>query len=357
MSAPRLEINLAKISANARMLVDRLDERGIAVMGITKAVLGCPSIASALLDAGVSGIGDSRIENIERIRASLGERPTISMIRSPLLSQAERVVRSADISFNTELAVIKGLSVAATLAHRTHGVVLMVELGDLREGIMPNDLLATVSEILPLPNIVLRGIGANLACLSGTTPDAVNMTALSDLAREIERTFSLSLDVVSGGNSANIKWAFADEDYGRVNHLRLGEAILFGRETLGRNPIAGLHVDAFRLTAEVIEAKIKPSLPWGDRAQNAFGEIVPIVDRGEISQAILGVGRQDSDPAGLEPPAGMTILGASSDHLVIDTGSHMPAIGTEMGFGINYSTLLRAMSSPFVEKVIVTSCI
>ncbi|MBV1687743.1 alanine/ornithine racemase family PLP-dependent enzyme [Novosphingobium sp. G106] len=353
MSAPRLEIDLAKISANARALVERLKERGIAVTGVTKAALGCPVIASALLDAGVSGIGDSRIENIERMRAALGEGPRMTLLRSPMLSQVERVVRSADISFNTELAVVRALSDAARLTHRTHGVVLMVELGDLREGIMPEALLATAREVAAMPNIVLKGIGTNLACLSGTAPDAVNMGTLSFLARSVEQALGLTLEIVSGGNSANIDWVFGQEDHGRINDLRLGEAILLGRETLTRKPIEGLYLDAFRLVAEVIEAKVKPSKPWGVIAQNAFGEAVPIADRGEISQVIVAVGRQDCDPAGLECPAGVTILGASSDHLVIETDGRVPLIGSEIAFGINYSALLRTMTSPFVEKAVI----
>lgn len=356
MSTPRLEIDLAKISANARLLVQRLRDRGIAVTGVTKVVLGCPAIASALLDAGVSGLGDSRMENVERMRSALGGGPQITLIRSPLLSQAERVVHSADISFNTELVVVRALSDAAQRMNRIHGVVLMVELGDLREGLMADALLAAVGEILLLPAIAFKGIGTNLACLSGTMPDAVNMAALSAHAGMIEQAFGITLEIISGGNSANMDWVLAAQGHGRINDLRLGEAILFGRETLGRNPIDGLHLDAFSLVAEVIEAKVKPSQPWGVIAQNAFGEIVPVADRGKISQAILALGRQDSDPTGLTPPAGVHILGASSDHLVIDTEGVIPAIGTEMAFGINYSTLLRAMPSPFVTKVMITGC-
>ena len=352
MKAPRLEVDLVKISVNAAMLVDRLGGYGISITGVTKGVLGCPDIAAALLASGASRIGDSRIENIERMRATLGYGPVITLIRSPMLSQVARVVRNADISFNTELVVIQKLSEAAQLAERTHGVVLMVELGDLREGILPDDLLEIVRQILPLPNIALRGIGTNLACLSGTTPDAVNMATLSALANKIEEEFGITLEIVSGGNSANIDWAFSTNDHGRINDLRLGEAIQLGREALGRNPIEGLHLDAFTLVAETIEANVKPTRPWGEIAQNAFGESANPVDRGDVSQAILAIGRQDSDPAGIEPPAGMTILGASSDHLVLDTGGQIAAIGEEITFGINYSALLRAMTSPFVKKVL-----
>lgn len=353
MSAPRLEINVAKITANAKSLVDLLNTRGISVTGVTKAALGCPIIASALISAGVNGLGDSRIENIERMRASLGDGPHMTLIRAPMLSQVERVVRHADTSFNTELAVIQALSDTATRLGRVHGIVLMVELGDLREGVMPGDLLDMVAAILPLPNITLQGIGTNLACLNGASPDANNMTALSNHARKIEQGFGVKLDVISGGNSANIDWALTQTDHGRINNLRLGEAILFGRETLGRMPIEGLHLNAFTLIAEVIEAKRKPSLAWGTIAQNAFGTTISLSDRGRVSQAILAIGRQDCDPDGLTLPVGTQLLGSSSDHLVMDTGTNPAIIGSEMSFGINYATLLRAMSSPFVEKLMV----
>lgn len=351
MNAPRLEIDLAKISANAAALNSRLGARGVSISGVTKATLGCPRIGKAMLDAGVSAIADSRIENIERLRAGLGPEPSMILIRSPMLSQADRVVASADISFNTELAVVETLSKAARAARKRHGVVLMVELGDLREGIMPDELAAIVRQTLRLPNIELKGIGTNLACLSGTTPDAANMAALSELASAVEREFGLSLAIVSGGNSANIDWALGAAEMGRIDNLRLGEAILFGREALNRTAIDGLHTDAFTLFAEVIESRLKPSQPWGAIAQNAFGEVKHAPDRGVINQAILAIGRQDSDPPGLGLPSRMTMLGSSSDHLVLDTGTVRLAVGDEVRLGINYTTLLRAMTSPFVEKM------
>lgn len=169
MTAPRLEVDLDKIHHNTRTLVERLAERGISVTGVTKASLGSPDIAKVLLRAGVSALGDSRIENIEAMRGEQVAAPMI-LIRSPMLSQADRVVRHADFSFNTELAVINRLSCAARAARRTHKIVLMVELGDLREGIMPADLNDIVRAVLKLPNIVLSGIGTNLACMAVSHP-------------------------------------------------------------------------------------------------------------------------------------------------------------------------------------------
>jgi len=352
MSAPggaRLEIRLDRIEHNARTLVEQLRARGIAVTGITKATLGAPEVAQAMLRAGVVGIGESRIENLEHLRAAGVDAP-MTLIRSPLLSQAARVVASADVSLNTEVEVIEALAVAALARGCTHGVVLMVELGDLREGILPADLPAVVRRTLALPGIVLRGIGANLACQSGAVPDDRNMAELSALISSIETSFGIEIDVVSGGNSANLDWALRTADTGRVDNLRIGEAILLGCEPLERTPIAGLHTDAFTLVAEVIESKVKPTRPWGERRQTAFGRQPERVDTGTTRRVIVALGRQDTDPDGLEAPAGMVILGASSDHLVLDAGDAQCPVGTELRFGVDYSALLRTMTSPFVAR-------
>jgi len=350
MPAPRLVIDLEKIYHNAHTLVDRLSKRGISVTGVTKATLGSAEIAATLLEAGVKRLGDSRIENIELMR--LGQQSAaMTLIRSPMLSQAQRIVRSADVSCNTEIEVIRKLSCEAQQAECTHGVILMVELGDLREGIMPADLLDYVRETLSLPNIDFKGIGTNLACRSGVTPDARNMARLTELTELIETTFDLKVEIVSGGNSANLQWALNSPKVGRINDLRLGEAILLGCETLHRQPLDKLHTDAITLTAEVIEVKVKPSLPSGKLAQNAFGETPVVVDRGPVIQAILAIGRQDTDPAGLQAPNGIKVMGGSSDHLILESDSDNLSVGTEVTFQMNYSALVRSMTSSFVAKM------
>lgn len=354
MSAPRLEIDLDKIHHNARTLVASLRKVGISITGVTKATLGSPEIAKAWLRAGVRGLGDSRIENIGAMRGARVSAP-MTLIRTPMLSQVDKVVAHADVSCNTELEVIRKLSSAAQKANRTHGIVLMVELGDLREGIMPEDLESTVREVLRFPNLAFKGIGTNLACRSGVSPDGKNMAKLSALADSLDATFGSIVSTVSGGNSANLDWALSGADTGRINNLRLGEAMLLGREPLHRQPIEGLHTDAIALIAEVIESKSKPSKPWGEIAQSAFGEVNPGTDLGSISQSIFAIGRQDTDPDGLEPPPGIDILAASSDHLIVDSGSYRDRlpVGTEIPFQLNYSALLRSMTSPFVTKVMI----
>ncbi|MCC5952015.1 MAG: alanine/ornithine racemase family PLP-dependent enzyme [Acidimicrobiia bacterium] len=350
MTTPRLEIDLGKVRHNATMLVERLAGRGIAVTGVTKATLGAPELARELLAAGVSRLGDSHIEGIEGLRRA-GVSAPMTLLRTPMISQVKRVVAHADVSLNTERATLEALSVAAGEQGTSHGVVLMVELGDLREGIMATDLVDAARMVVGLPSLELVGIGTNLACQSGVVPDVANMAELSVLAETAEAALGVRLAVVSGGNSANLGWALGGGDPGRVNDLRLGEAILLGCEPLHRQPVEGLRTDAFVLVAEVIESKIKPSQPWGQLGQTAFGDKPRSADRGLICQVILAVGRQDTDTAGLVAPAGITILGASSDHLVVESADGLRDVGSELAFGLDYSSLARAMSSPYVARV------
>jgi len=346
-----LEIDLRKIGYNVSSLVTRLARRGIAVTGVTKAALGSPELGHALVAAGVHTLGDSRIENLEKLRRARVP-AMLALIRSPMRSQLDRVVSCANLSFNTELDIVAELSTAAGSQATTHGVVLMVELGDLREGILPTDLADVVREVLRLPNITLEGLGTNLACRSGVIPDTAKMAELSQLVASIETSFGIRLGIVSGGNSANLDWALGNNPVGRVNDLRLGESLLLGLDPLHRRPIDGLYTDAITLVAEVIESKIKPSLPWGRIAQAAFGPPDVSNDQGSVVQTILALGEQDVDPLGLVAPAGTRIVGTSSDHLVLTSTDQFP-VGAEFRFVPNYSALLRAMTSPFVVKELV----
>ena len=348
MTGAEVVIDLGHIGDNTKRLVELLARSGVSVTGITKAVLGLPAYADALVVAGVARLGDSRIENIERMRAAGIDAATV-LVRSPMPSQVDRVVRAADMSMNTEPSVLRSLSAAAGTAGRTHGVILMVELGDLREGIEAADLAGVVESTLALPHLRLVGIGTNLACRSGIAPDEHNMACLSSIADDVEAASGIALEIVSGGNSANLDWLEHTTDVGRVNDLRLGESILLGCEPLHRHPLPGLHRDAFTVIGEIVESKRKPTLPWGTPAQAAFGDPAPVVDRGEIWQTIVALGRQDIDPDGLVPPDGMRVLAASSDHLIVETPRRVPP-GDRIAFVPDYASLLRAMTSPYVSR-------
>ena len=352
MVSPCLTIDLDKIEHNARGIVELCKGRGIEVAGVTKGVCGHAGVARAMLRGGVSAIADSRLENIQRLQAD-GLRTSWMLLRIPPLSGVEAVVDAVDVSLNTELAVLSGLSKAALQQDKVHDVILMVELGDLREGIMPHELAPLVAQAVRLPGIRIRGLGANLACFAGVVPGEDNMQRLVDLAAEIERGFDLSLEWISGINSSGLELINAGHMPGRVNHARIGEAILLGRETTRRRPWPGIWQDAFILQAEVLELKRKPSLPQGKCSEDAFGRRPLFEDRGEMLRALLNVGREDLDVNGILPlDTRLTVLGASSDYLVVDatlaTGDIR--VGDTLAFTLNYSALLAGMTSEYVKK-------
>ena len=323
-------------------------QKGISLMGVTKAVLGEPSIAKAMIQGGVKFIADSRIENIQKMK-SAGISIQFVLLRTPL-SQAESIVKNADISLNTEIETLKKLSYHAKGQNKIHQVIIMVELGDLREGILPFDLPQLVRKTLSLPHIKIIGIGCNLACYGGIKPDDKNMRELSELVDLIEKEFQIDLEIISGGNSANFEWFKSSQDVGRVNNLRLGESILLGCETVGRKVIPGLHTGAFQLIAEVIESKRKASVPLGEICQDAFGNVPGFLDRGDHQRVIIALGRQDVQVSNLKSNNKLKMIGSSSDHIILDGENHNLEVGDEIRFSLDYSGLLATMTSPFVIK-------
>jgi len=350
MSVPRIEIELDKLIHNARKLTALYGSKGIHITVITKGVCGSCRVANAMLNSGIRSFGDSRIANIEKMREG-GIDGQFILIRSPMPSEVERVVEFADVSLNTEISVIRLLADQATKRGKTHRVILMIELGDLREGILPSDLEPLVKETLGMQGIKLAGVGTNLACFGGVRPTEANMRELSEIANSLQYKYGINFEVVSAGNSANYQWFVSTPDVGLINHLRIGEAILLGCDTLTRERIPGLYTDAFTLVAEVIELKTKPSRPYGEIAQDAFGHVPVYEDKGNMRRAILALGRQDVDVSAIKPRIKVNVLEASSDHLILDVKGQSLEVGAEVWFDVGYSALLRAMMSPYVEKV------
>ncbi len=350
MTAPRIEVDLDKIQLNAQRLVCRLMPRGISVTGVTKAVCGLPDIANAMLQGGVVGLTDTRIANVERMRRA-GVTCPISMLRTPMLSQIDRITKRCDASYNTEIAVIASLAEAAQRQNEVHNIILMVEMGDMRDGIAPDDLDTIAREVIKMPGVALKGIGANYACLNGMVPDDSTMADFSMLANGIEGACGPFIETVSGGNSANLSWAMSSQKPGRINDLRLGEAILLGTDPISGQQIGGLYRDAFTLIAEVIEAKSKPEPPPALIAETATSSLRLVPDCCNKKRSILAIGHQDIDISGLVFPPGVSLIGATSDHLVVETYDHKLQVGSEVSFQLNYSALMRSMSAPGIEKV------
>ncbi|MHA2018672.1 MAG: alanine/ornithine racemase family PLP-dependent enzyme [Promethearchaeota archaeon] len=357
---PTLEINLAKIEHNARILKNLLGKRNVSIIGINKVTQGNPLIAKSLIQGGIEYIGDSRITNIIKMKEN-GVNAQFVLIRVPSRDEISSIVEYSDYSVNSELKIIKLLSKEAIKQKKTHHIILMIDMGDLREGIDPSNLEYYVKEILSLKNIRLSGIGTNMKCFRGIIPTVKNMEKLSCYAENIEKKFCLKLKFVSGGNSANFKWFLSSKNLGAINNLRIGEAIFLGRETINFDPIPNLYRDAFILTAEIVELKKRKITNEGEYVSNAFGEPVQkfqkidTTSEGKVKkkvrvQALLNLGRQDTAIDGLTPIENIKILGGSSDYLIIDPNNNDYRVGQKLKFFLNYEALLRAMGSPYITK-------
>jgi len=353
MPGPQVTIDMERIERNARTVVARCRASGIQVFGVTKGTCGMPQVARAMLRGGVTGIGESRFENIRRLRASGIDAP-IMLLRSPPLSLIEEVIKNVDVSLNSELTIIRELSRVAERMARVHDIILMVDLGDLREGIWPSDLIPTVEQVMQLPGVRIAGIGTNLTCFGAIIPTEINLGELATHADKLHRSFGLDLTYVSGGNSSSLPLLLTGRMPSGVNHLRIGEAILQGgRDTFHDEPWRELDRDIFLLSGELLEVKTKPSMPIGTMGVDAFGNRPVFEDKGDRLRAIVNIGREDVAVEGLDPVApGIEVLGASSDHLILDVTEARPApqVGDTVNFRMTYAALLAAMTSEYVEK-------
>lgn len=348
---PRLEINLAKLTDNARTVVGRAAAQGVEIVGVTKVCCGAPEVAMALKKGGVAMLGDSRVENIARMREAGVPGPFV-LIRLPMLSQADDVVRQADYSLVSDVTTVRALGQAAARAGRKHGVIVMVDVGDLREGFWPDQVPVAVDEILTVDGVELAGLGVNLTCYGAICPSPANLGILTGLAADLQSRHSLKLPIVSGGNSSSLGMLWNGTMPGGITQLRIGEGIMLGCETLERECLQGLHHDAFVAVAEAVEVRRKPSVPIGEVAQDVFGNVPAFEDRGVHQRVILALGRQDAMFDSLVPcDEGVLILGGSSDHTILEVSGREAHIGDEFRFTPGYGALLALNTSPYVQKL------
>jgi ornithine racemase len=352
---PRLEIFPQRIEANARAVVNLIHSFGGQVACVTKVMSAHPAIVHALEKGGADMIADSRLLNLQSI-SNVGMDLPLMLLRIPAPSRATDVVRAADISLNSSVETIKLLSQAAEFWKVRHKVIIMVDVGDLREGVWPDRAVEVVKGASKFPNIDVIGLGCNLACYGGVIPTAENMHMLVDIRNQCRKATGLELNVLSGGNSANLPLLASGGMPKEINHFRIGEAITLGRNVLDRSPWPGTSQDTFRVVAEIVEVECKPSIPIGSRGQDAFGGYHDFIDRGIRKRAICNIGRQDVVVDGITPEdPGIIVLGGSSDHLVLDVENARKEIhlGDEVVFYPSYGALLAATTSPYVQKVVI----
>ncbi|EGD52227.1 alanine racemase domain protein [Thermoanaerobacter ethanolicus JW 200] len=349
---PLLRINLEKLRENTQTIVNLCEKRNIKVVGVTKVFCAIPEVAQTMVKGGVEILGDSRIKNLKKLQHI----PVPKMLlRIPMKSEVEEVIKYADISLNSEIDTIKSLSEEAKKQRKIHEIILMVDLGDLREGVLKEDVIPIVEQIVKLEGIRLRGIGTNLTCYGSVIPTPDILEELVEIKNSINKKFNLNLDIVSGGNSSSLYLVQNGLIPRGITQLRIGEAIVLGRETAFGDRIPHTYDDVFTLEAQIVELKEKPSYPRGILGMDAFGERQVYVDRGIMKRAILAVGKQDVNMNDLIPmDSSIELIGSSSDHLIVNvTNSQYPyKVGDIIKFKLRYGGILSCSTSEYVEKVI-----
>lgn len=357
---PRLELNLDKLEQNLTACTKLVQKHpNCSIMVVTKGVCADPKVVELVLNhPAVTYMADSRIENLATydVRARAAGKKTV-LLRLPMQSQVDEVVAHADLSLNSELTTIQKLNQAAQRAGKVHEVLLMIDLGDLREGLyMDNEagIFHTVAEILKLEHISLQGIGVNLTCYGAVIPKKENLSQLVDLAERLESHFGIQLPVRSGGNSSSIYLIDRGQLPKGITNLRLGECVLLGNDTAYGTQLPGTTNETLRLQAELIEIQDKPSVPTGETGVDAFGQKPSYEDRGIMRRAIIAIGRQDVDMDSMMPEdEAIRVLGGSSDHIILDLTDCEKAyqVGDILTFGLGYGGMLRTTTSRYVTRV------
>jgi ornithine racemase len=344
---PRVLIDLSKIVHNYQKIKERCSNAGITLTGVIKGVAGDLKIIQTLVDAGLEEIGDSRLENLKKFKDY--RRVRKMMLRLPAPSRIEETIQYSNISLNTEIATLERLNQLAT--SDPHQVFLMVDLGDRREGVIEDHLQELADCCRHYKNIQVIGLGTNFSCFAGVIPTVAKLVKLANLANDLKIEFGFPLHYISGGNSSSLPLLYSGMIPPTVNHLRVGEGILLGRETLNGSILPDLFPDAFMVEAEIIQAQWKPAQPDGIQGLDAFGRQpdLPKVESG--IRLLLNLGHQDTPLSGLtaiDPE--VTILGGSSDYMVLASNKSLQ-VGKAMQFVPNYWSMLGLMTSPYVDKV------
>ncbi|MDR3356935.1 MAG: alanine/ornithine racemase family PLP-dependent enzyme [Spirochaetaceae bacterium] len=352
---PALLIDMEKLRQNLETVTRTVKNGGCSVMIVTKSFCADSRITRMLLESpAVDYLADSRIQNIKTYS---GKGKETVLLRLPQRCEIEDVIRYAGISFNSEVSTVELLNAEAERQNRIHKIVFMIDLGDLREGLYYTEdkrIFSAVETILGLKNLQFYGIACNLTCYGAVIPKNDNLSILSGWAKRIREKFDTGPFLVSGGNSSSYYLIEKNKLPDGINNLRLGEAFILGNETAYGSRIKNTFGDTFTLEAQIIEIQTKPSVPEGETGVDAFGNAPVFQDMGMVKRALLALGRQDTDPTGLTPcDTGINVLGASSDHLILDiSGAEKRySVGDTVRFTLSYGAALRAFTGAYVRRV------
>ncbi|MET0404603.1 MAG: alanine racemase [Cystobacter sp.] len=350
---PDLIVDLEKLGHNIRYLKALCDKHRLELVGVVKSCEGSIPVIQLFQRGGVTSLGISNPFTARDLRSHFDQKPMLVAIPSVL--DAEAVVTHCKSSLNSELETLQALALAAERVGVQHDVLLMVDVGDLREGVMPEDVLATARRILELrsPHLRLVGLGTNLACCSGALPSASNTALLNELVLDVEKTLGHPMETVSMGGSVMLDWMEGHSLPSRINQLRVGEAILLGTIPGVDKKHAALFDDAFLFEGTVLEVKTKPSVPVGEVGTDAFGLKPRFEDKGLRRRAIVNLGAIHAAPRDLIPAQdNVQLINSNSNYSIYDVTDCPRDFkpGDTMEFKLTYSSLVQGLLSPYVNK-------
>lgn len=350
-------IDYKKLRSNFDYLNTLFKKNNIEWSVVSKILSGNKVFLTELLKFDIKQVCDSRVSNLKVIKSINPKIETI-YIKPPAKRSISNVVRYADISMNTQKETIKLLSKEAKKQNKIHKIIIMIELGELREGILGEDFIDFYESIFKLDNIQVVGIGTNLSCLYGVLPNQDKLIQLSLYEQLIEAKFNKQIPYVSGGSSVTIPLIFQNLLPKGINHFRVGESLFLGTDVYNNTNFKKMHSDVFTLYAEIIELIEKSIVPSGKMGTNVEGESYEFdkSDIGETSyRAIIDLGLLDVETVHIElVDKSLKLAGASSDMIVIDLDENKKKykVGDLIEFKLDYMGILRIMNSKYIEKKI-----
>jgi predicted amino acid racemase len=352
-----LKLYREKLHHNYQYLKKKFDGRDIEWGVVTKLFCGNEAMIREVINLGVREVHDSRISNLAVVKKINPDVQTV-YIKPPPKKIIEDIVRYADVSFDSDISTIKMLSDEAVKQDKMHKIIIMIEMGDLREGVVRDDLVDFYEKVFNLPNINVVGLGTNLNCLHGVMPNADKLIQLTLYKQIIELKFNKVIPYVSGGTSVTVPLLLREEIPHGINHFRVGESLYFGADLFSETTIEGMHDSVMELFSQIIELHEKPMVPSGEIGKDPQGNTMEIDESlyGKTShRAILDIGYLDIDPKFLEPiNADIEIIDASSDMLVVDVGANAGdyKVGDMVRFRLKYMGALGIMNSNYIDKVV-----
>ena len=352
-SFPRVVVDLDCLTDNATKVRSLCQEYGLGVVAVTKGVTSDAKIVQAFVRGGIHSIGDSRVHNFLSLRQEEFGVLELTLLRQPPRSQIHLVPHLTDRVFMSELSAMEALGEVALAKGITCDVLVVVEMGDRRDGVPMSELTSFVLAASKIAGVEAVGLAANMGCITGLLPTTENQELFGASAARVRRETGLPLKIVSTGGSVALDLIEHGLLSPSVTELRAGEALLLGVSTTDSRIIPWLRQDAFVLEAEVIEVREKPSVPDGPVGLDAEGRRPHVVDRGVRRRAVVALGYTDTDTDALIPlDGGVTIAGSSSDHMVLDVteAEHDVCEGDVVHFRMKYAALLHSMLSPYVVR-------